>query len=134
MRGDKPGQDNQRLADIGITPVFRLARAGDPDALYFKGGFLGLHLFSKAFMYEGKKFGSAFQFGHFLGVGVDFGDRHQYSMSYRFQHMSNVGIVEPNQGVNLSELHVGYFFMMGALSLSSIPAVCCGCMPASAGG
>jgi len=48
--------------------VFRLARAGDPDALHFGGGFLGLHLFSKASMREGKKFGSAFRFGRVLGL------------------------------------------------------------------
>jgi Lipid A 3-O-deacylase (PagL) len=103
----RPGQS--ALADVGITPVFRLAR-GYPDAVYFKGGFLGVHLFSNVFMYEGKIFGSTFRFGLFLGGGVDFGDRHQYTRSYRFQHMSNAGMVEPNQGVNLSELHVGYFF------------------------
>lgn len=81
-----------------------------PASVWCGGGVGGLHLFSKAFIYEGKKFGSAFQFGHFLGVGVDLGDRRQYSLSYRFEHMSNGGIVQPNQGVNLSELHIAYFF------------------------
>ncbi|HKB59679.1 MAG TPA: acyloxyacyl hydrolase [Gallionellaceae bacterium] len=69
-----------------------------------------------------------------FGVGADLGDCHQCSMSYRFQHMPAGGMVEPNQGVNLSELHIARFFMMEALSLSSIPALGCRCSPVSAGG
>ena len=112
MRGIKSGDpQNQAVGDIGITPVFRIAKKdGAGTRWFYEGGFLGLHLFSRAFVAEGRKFGSAFEFGHFLGVGADYGERHEYSLSYRLHHMSNAGIVMPNQGVTLSELHFAYFF------------------------
>ncbi len=112
MRGIKSGDPhNQVVGDIGITPVFHLAKKDAVGTrLFYEGGFLGLHLLSRAFISEGRKFGSAFEFGHFVGAGADFGAHREYSLSYRFQHMSNAGIVLPNPGVNLSELHFAYFY------------------------
>ncbi len=112
MRGIKSGDPhNQVVGDIGITPVFHLAKKDAAGTRwFFEGGFLGLHLLSRAFISEGRKFGSAFEFGHFVGAGADFGAHREYSLSYRFQHMSNADLVLPNQGVNLSELHFAYFF------------------------
>ncbi len=110
-RGESPAGNNQFIGDIGITPVFHLAPLNAAGARpYFEGGFLGLHLISRAFIYDTRKFGSAFQFGHHLGFGVDFGERHQYMFGFRFQHMSNAGIVQPNQGINFSELHFACSF------------------------
>ncbi len=110
-RGHKPNDNNQTVADLGVTPVFRLVRKeGSGMTPYLELGIMGLHLIRPTFIYSGRKFGSAFQFGHLLGFGVNFGDRRQFVLGYRFQHLSNAGIVEPNQGINFSELHFVYRF------------------------
>ncbi|HEY5994731.1 MAG TPA: acyloxyacyl hydrolase [Gallionellaceae bacterium] len=111
LRGDKPNDNNQDISDIGITPVFHMMRVkGTGITPYVEGGFLGLHLISRAYAYNDRKFGSGFQFGHHLGFGVNFGERREYTLGYRLHHMSNGGIVQPNQGVNLNEIHFAYSF------------------------
>jgi lipid A 3-O-deacylase len=110
-RGEKPADNNQVIGDIGIQPVFHMApREGAGMTPYLEGSILGLHLISRAFAYDTRKFGSSFQFGHFLGFGVNFGEKRAFGMGFRFQHLSNAGIVQPNQGVNFKQLHLAYNF------------------------
>jgi lipid A 3-O-deacylase len=45
-----------------------------------------------------------------VGFGLGFGDKGQYEISYRLQHISNGGIKTPNQGMNLHLLRLGYSF------------------------
>ena len=91
--------------------MFRLAQKNVSGVLpYLEGGFIGLHLISPTFIYTGRKFGSAFQFGNHIGFGVRFGEHRQFDLGYRFQHMSNGGIKMPNQGINLSQTHFIYHF------------------------
>ena len=54
--------------------------------------------------------GTAFQFAEFAGVGLQFGAHQQYVAGYRFQHVSNGGIKEPNPGINFSQLYLQYNF------------------------
>ncbi len=111
-RGDKPADgSNQTVTDIGITPVFRFQQK-EPSGLapFLEGGFIGLHLISPTFIYDTRKFGSAFQFGTHLGFGVRVGARHQVDVGYYFQHLSNGEIKQPNNGINFNELHINYHF------------------------
>ncbi len=102
---------NQRIAEIGLTPVFRLQqKVASGMAPYLEGGFVGMHLISPAFIYDTRKFGGPFQFGNHLGFGVRLGSRHQVDVGYRFQHMSNADTRQPNNGINVSQLHVIYHF------------------------
>ncbi len=110
-RGYKPENDNQSIVEIGITPVFRFApKYAVGVSPYLEGGFIGMHLISPTFIYSARKFGSAFQFGNHLGFGMSFGERHQFDFGYRYQHLSNGDIKQPNQGINFSELHFIYRF------------------------
>lgn len=54
--------------------------------------------------------GTAFQFADMTGVGLQFGNRQRYLAGYRFQHISNGGINEPNPGINFSQLYLQYNF------------------------
>ena len=111
LRGDKPNDNDQIINDVSITPMFRLSHpAGSGLSPYLEGGILGIHLISRAFAYNGRKLGSGFQFGHQIGFGVEFGSRRQYSLGYRAQHMSNGGLVHPNQGLDFNEVHFTYYF------------------------
>ncbi len=109
--GFRPNDNNQTIIELGITPVFRFAaKNASGMAPYLEGGLMGLHLISPTFIYNDRKFGSALQFGHHIGFGVSFGERRQFDLGYRFQHLSNGDIKQPNQGVNFSQLHFIYHF------------------------
>jgi len=110
-RGYKPDDNNQSVAEIGITPVFRLSKKNISGvAPYLEGGFIGLHLISPTFIYTNRKFGSSFQFGNHIGFGARFGEHWQYDFGYRFQHLSNGDIKKPNQGINFSQAHFVYHY------------------------
>jgi lipid A 3-O-deacylase len=109
--GDKPGADNQTVTDLGIMPVFRLAPKDQTGvAPYFEAGVLGLHLISPTFLYTGRRFSTAFQFGHILGFGFRMGAQHQFELGFRFQHESNANIKLPNNGMDFDILHIAYWF------------------------
>ena len=63
---------------------------------------MGFHVLSHTEIADGRFMGSAFQLSDMIGVGVAFGKRRRYSMSYRFQHLPNAGIKQPNLRTNLS--------------------------------
>ena len=98
------------ITDIGLTPVFRFQQ-NNPSGLspYAEVG-IGLHLLSATSVSPERKFGSSFQFGDHLGAGLRFGDKGRYDLGYRYQHLSNGGIKDPNQGINFHQLRLQYRF------------------------
>jgi lipid A 3-O-deacylase len=109
--GDKPGDNNQIVTDIGITPVFRLEpKDGAGITPYLEAGILGMHLISPTYLYSDRRFSTAFQFGHILGFGVSLGEHRQFDLGYRFQHLSNGGIKMPNDGIDFNMVHFSYHF------------------------
>ncbi len=102
-----PGE-RSRLVDIGLTPVFRL-QANDLQGLYLEGG-IGAHLLSATEL-GNKRFGSAIQFGEHLGLGYRFGAHGAMDLSYRYQHLSNAGLVDPNNGIEFHQIRLQYWFL-----------------------
>jgi hypothetical protein len=51
---------------------------------------------------------TAFQFGEFVGTGVNFGDRGEYGVGVRIQHISNGCIKQPNYGATFGEFRISY--------------------------
>lgn len=102
---DKPGQV-QRLADVGITPVFRW-EADSKRGGYVEGG-VGAHLMSHIYDNNGRPFSTAFQFGDHLGVGYVFSSG--WEAGFKLQHFSNGAIKHPNPGANLMVFKVGFHF------------------------
>ena len=102
--------DNQTITDIGITPVFRLQQKNMSGFAPYAEAAIGLHLITPTHINADRKFGSALQFGDHVGLGVRFGDRQQFDLGYRFQHLSNGGIKKPNQGINFNQVHFDYRF------------------------
>ena len=101
---------NQTITDIGVTPVFRLQQKHPSGIAPYLEGAIGFHLISPTFIYANRQFGSSFQFGDHLGVGMRFGERRQFDLAYRYQHLSNGGIKQPNQGINFSQIRFAYHF------------------------
>lgn len=102
--------NNQTITDLAVTPVFRLQQKNPAGISPYLEGAIGFHLISPTYIYDNRHFASSFQFGDHLGAGVLLGDHHQFDLGYRFQHLSNGGIKEPNQGINLNEVHFIYHF------------------------
>lgn len=98
---------NDDLADIGVTPVFRWQR-NDRRGLYGEAA-IGFHLISRTSLGD-KRFSTEFQFGDHLGVGYRFGARSAFDVSYRFQHLSNAGIKRPNNGIDFHQVRLQYHF------------------------
>lgn len=98
------------IIDIGLTPVFRFQPNNYAGfAPYIEAG-IGLHLLSATSVSPDRRFGSSLQFGDHLGLGVRFGDKGRYDIGYRYQHLSNAGIKDPNQGINFHQLRLQYLF------------------------
>lgn len=51
-----------------------------------------------------------FQFGDHLGLAYRFGEKGALDASYRFQHLSNAGIKEPNNGIDFHQIRLQYHF------------------------
>ena len=98
------------IVELGFTPVFRIQQTKRSAlAPYVEAG-VGVHLLSATSLSPQRQFGSSFQFGDHVGLGVRFGDKGQYDVGYRYQHLSNAGIKGPNQGINFNEVRLQYHF------------------------
>ena len=111
MESDHKNSENDNLFDLGLTPVFRMQRDATLSSgvsPYAEVG-IGPHLISETRLGK-QQYSTAFQFGSLIGFGLGFGDKGQYELSYRFQHISNADIKTPNNGINLHILRLGYSF------------------------
>lgn len=101
-----PGQ-NKDLFEIGFTPVFRL----QPNGLkgpYVEGS-IGIHFLSRTSIGD-DGLGTSFQFGSAIGFGYRFGAKESFDLSYRYQHVSNAGIKDPNGGLDFHLIRLQYHF------------------------
>jgi lipid A 3-O-deacylase len=105
--GTVPAGRNGSIVDIGLTPVFRIQQ-NDLRGLYGEIA-VGFHLLSHTTI-GSKTLSTAYQFGDHFGVGYRFGDKGQYDLGYRYQHLSNGGIKKPNNGINFNQIRFQYRF------------------------
>lgn len=108
--GEKGRTDNDSLIDGSITPVLRY-QAHTPIfgvIPYLEGG-VGLHGLSEDRLGD-RDFGTQFAFGSHMGTGVRFGPAGRFDLGYRYQHVSNAGLADPNPGINFHLLRLAYHF------------------------
>ena len=98
---------NEDIAEIGLTPVFRLQQ-NDRKGPYVEGA-IGFHLLSRTSL-GSKRFSTMLQFGEHLGVGFRFGAKGAYDLGYRYQHLSNGGIKQPNNGIEFHQIRLQCHF------------------------
>jgi len=99
------GPVNSGIWDAGITPVFRL-RSG--VSRFFLEGGIGAHYLTRDCLNNCRQLGSKLLFGDLLGFGWNFGEKDRYELGYRFLHHSNAYLAEPNDGVNLHLIRLGF--------------------------
>ena len=97
---------SKNFADIGLTPVLRF-QGLNGTGFYAELG-IGAHLFSDLYDNDGRQLSTRFEFGDHIGVGYVFGNK--IDLGLKYQHFSNGGIKEPNNGVNFTVLRANYRF------------------------
>ncbi len=103
--------NTEEVFGLSITPVLRYqrdARLSSGVTPFAEAG-LGVHLLSGTHI-GNNDLSTAFQFASLVGVGLGFGERGQYELTYRFTHFSNADIKQPNDGIDLHLLKLGYNF------------------------
>lgn len=105
----KSGTNRRNLFEAGVSPMFRLEYRGWSVVPYLEAG-IGVRGLSHTSVSDEHRFSTAFQFADTIGVGVSMGDRQQFALGYRFQHISNAGIKRPNPGVDFSQVYLRYRF------------------------
>lgn len=98
------------ITDIGLTPVFRFQQNNASGISPYVEAGIGFHFLSHTSVTAQRQFGSSFQFGDHLGFGLRFGSNGQYDLGYRYQHLSNAGIKQPNNGISYHQLRLQYHF------------------------
>lgn len=102
-----PAGQNEDITEIGLTPVFRLQRNGLAGP-YLEAA-IGFHLLSDTTIGD-KRLSTQFQLGDHLGLGYRFGAKRALDLGYRYQHLSNAGIKQPNDGINFHQIRLQYHF------------------------
>lgn len=108
--GHSKAGGNRNITDLGLTPVFRWQQINASMISPYLEAAIGFHLISPTLINNDRRFSTAFQFGDHLGAGFYFGSSRQFDLSYRFQHLSNGSIKQPNSGINFSQIHFAYHF------------------------
>lgn len=106
-----PGNGTSRhdVYAFGVQPMVRFIKSAGAIRPFIEAG-AGVRDLAHVAVKDGYSLGSAFQFTEIVGVGAQFGGHQQYQAGFRFQHVSNAGIKEPNPGINFSQLYLQYNF------------------------
>lgn len=89
--------NKQHITDVSVTAMCRL-EADSARGFYAEGG-IGPHFLSAHYDNNDRQLSTNFQFGSHLGVGYVFNP--SADLGVRITHVSNGGVREPNDGVNL---------------------------------
>ena len=103
------GNIHSSIWEAGATPVFRFIKSAGQVRPFVEAG-AGVRVLSHPTISTDYSMSTAFQFADMVGVGAQFGQRQQYQVGYRFQHVSNAGIKEPNPGINFHQFYLQYNF------------------------
>ena len=103
------GTNQQNLFEFGISPILRVEKRGGYFVPFAEAS-VGVRVLTHTGTSDEHRMGSAFQFSDMVGVGVGFGKNANTEVGFRFQHISNAGIKEPNPGSNFYTGYVRYRF------------------------
>jgi lipid A 3-O-deacylase len=103
------GNVHDNIGEFGVTPVVRFIKGTGAIRPFIEAG-VGVRLLTHPRISSTYTLSSAFQFADMVGVGAQFGGHQQYQLGYRFQHVSNASIKEPNPGINFQQIYVQYNF------------------------
>ncbi len=97
------------LWEFGASPVVRIAWWRH-DWVPFLELSVGPRLLTGTRTSDDHVISTAFQFSEYAGVGVTVGKDRRFTAGYRYQHLSNAGIKEPNPGTTFHVIYLRYRF------------------------
>ncbi len=97
--------ESRRFTQFGVAPVLRFQHSRTPRGLFLDLG-IGAYLITPIYQHDNKRFGSAYNFGDQIAVGMRLGRAGRQEVSLRLQHFSNGGIKQPNPGENFLQARV----------------------------
>ena len=100
---------NKTLVAFGLYPVLRLDMAPVADVVPYVEAAVGFNALTHTRI-ENRRLSTAFQFGEFVGVGFTFGDKNQFDLGARYQHISNADIKRPDDGLSYPSIVFQYRF------------------------
>ena len=100
---------NKALVAIGAYPVLRLGLGTVSGIVPYVELGIGVNVLSQTWISD-RRLATAFQFGEFAGVGATFGDKREFDLGMRYQHISNADIKRPNDGLSYASVVFLYRF------------------------
>ena len=101
--------DHHSLFALGGYPILRLDLEPMGGVVPYIEAAIGFNLLSHTWIQD-RRMSTAFQFGEFAGVGFTFGDKRQFDLGARYQHISNADIKRPNDGLSYPSIVFQYRF------------------------
>lgn len=95
--------------EIGVSPVLTLSWRRYRWVPFMEAS-VGVRLLTETRTSDDHEYSTAFQFGEYVGAGIAFGHNQRAAVGYRFQHISNGGIKQPNPGTTFHSVYVRYRF------------------------
>lgn len=103
------GANHQNVTEFGFSPIFRVEKRGGSMVPFLEAS-VGVRMMSHKATSDYHRSGSLFQFSDMVGVGMAFGPKTAYEAGFRYQHVSNAGIKQPNPGSGFYTGYVRYRF------------------------
>jgi hypothetical protein len=100
---------NKSLVAFGVYPVMRFDAGQMAGVVPYIEAAIGFNVLTHTWIEE-RRLSTAFQFGEFVGVGFSFGDRREFDLAVRYQHISNADIKRPNDGLSYANIVFTYHF------------------------
>ena len=108
--GEKGRTGTESLGEFGLAPVFRIQSHNPVYGLWpYLEGAVGIHVMTEEELGD-KDFSIPFTFGDHVGTGACFGEKGQFELGYRFQHLSNLSLGDSNPGINFHIARFVYHF------------------------
>jgi hypothetical protein len=101
--------DHHSLFAFGAYPILRLDLKPMGAIVPYIEAAIGINALTHTWI-ENRRMSTAFQFGEFVGVGISFGDKRQFDLGARYQHVSNADIKRPNDGLTYASIVFQYRF------------------------
>lgn len=105
----RSGTNHQNVTEFGFSPILRVEKRGGSLVPFLEAS-VGVRMMSHKATSDEHRSGSLFQFSDMIGVGMAFGPKTAYEAGFRYQHVSNAGIKQPNPGSGFYTGYVRYRF------------------------
>ena len=102
--------EGRDAASIGLSPVFRFRPNASGGSQPYWDVALGVQVLSRTKLDNRHDLGSTVQLAPLVGVGVTFGEKSQYDLGYRFQHLTNLGLEQPDDGLSQHQVRLTYLY------------------------